>query len=115
MAPVLGVTHLLAFSMNEGGNVNCKVARVPSGPTLSFKVKRFSLAKQVRAVQKRPIDTSSGIFQTAPVVVTNNFGGAEEVRKLVYLPQTNQSSLHNQLTHAVYYFQRYYTIVRLVL
>ncbi|GMH76134.1 hypothetical protein TrVE_jg8673 [Triparma verrucosa] len=78
MAPVLGVTHLLAFSMNEGGNVNCKVARVPSGPTLSFKVKRFSLAKQVRAVQKRPIDTSSGIFQTAPVVVTNNFGGAEE-------------------------------------
>jgi len=78
MAPVLGVTHLLAFSMNEGGNVNCKVARVPSGPTLSFKVKRFSLAKQVRAVQRRPIDTSSGIFQTAPVVVTNNFGGAEE-------------------------------------
>ncbi|GMI23535.1 hypothetical protein TrCOL_g11279 [Triparma columacea] len=77
MGPALGVTHLLAFSMNEGGNVNCKIARLPGGPTLSFKVKRFSLMKQVRAIQRRPIDTSSGIFQSAPVVVTNNFGGAE--------------------------------------
>ncbi|GMH92826.1 hypothetical protein TrVE_jg10818 [Triparma verrucosa] len=91
MAPVLGVTHLLAFSMNEGGNVNCKIARVPSGPTLTFKIKRFSLSKQVRAVQKRPIDTSSGIFQTAPVVVTNNFGGSEEAAHIKLMRITFQN------------------------
>jgi len=77
MGPALGVTHLLAFSMNEGGNVNCKVARLPAGPTLTFKVKRFSLSKHIRAIQRRPIDSSSGIFKSPPVVVTNNFGAGE--------------------------------------
>mmetsp|Transcript_10110 Transcript_10110/g.20482 ORF Transcript_10110/g.20482 Transcript_10110/m.20482 type:complete len:393 (-) Transcript_10110:18-1196(-) len=93
LAPVLGVTHLMAFSMNEGGNVNCKIARAPTGPTLSFKVKRFSLSKQVRAVQKRPIDTStsSGIYQTAPVVVTNNFGGADEAAHIKLMRITFQN------------------------
>ncbi len=79
MAPVLGVTHLVAFSMNEGGNVNCKIARVPAGPTLTFKVKRFSLSRQVRTAQRKPVDMSvnSGMFQSPPVVVTNNFGAAD--------------------------------------
>ena len=93
MAPALGVTHLLAFSMNEGGNVNLKVARMLTGPTLSFKIKRFSLSKQVRAAQKRPVDTStsSGVYQAAPVVVTNNFGGADEAAHIKLMRITFQN------------------------
>jgi ribosome biogenesis protein SSF1/2 len=76
----LGVTHLLAFSLNKGGKLNLKVARLPTGPTLSFKVRQFSLGKQVRALLKRPPDvsTSGGLFQSPPVVVTNNFGGSDD-------------------------------------
>ena len=91
MAPALGVTHLLAFSMNEGGNVNCKIARTPAGPTLTFKVKKFSLARQVRAIQKRPVDTSGPVFMSPPVVVTNNFGGAEAAAHIKLMRITFQN------------------------
>ena len=77
MAPLLGVTHLLIFSMNTGANINLKIARVPAGPTLTFKVKQFTLSKHIRQVQKRPADTAGAIFRSPPVVVTNNFGGQD--------------------------------------
>lgn len=70
----LGVTHILALSQNSS-KVTLRVARSPSGPTLSFRVKRFTLGGQVRSVQRRPYD-SARAFESPPVVVTNNFGDA---------------------------------------
>lgn len=49
------------------------MARAPSGPTLSFRIKRFTLGGQIRAVQRRPYDSSKA-FESPPIVVTNNFG-----------------------------------------
>lgn len=77
MSTVFNVTHLIAFSMNANGNVNCKVGRLQNGPTLTFKVKGFTLTKHVRAAQRRPVDTSQGIYKSSPIVVTNNFGGVD--------------------------------------
>ena len=73
------VTHLLAFSLNKGGTLNLKIARLPTGPTLSFKVRQFSLGKHVRGLLRRPPDVSTGtsLFSSPPVVVTNNFGSAD--------------------------------------
>ena len=70
----LGVTHILAISQN-GSRVTLRMGRTPSGPTLSFRVKRFTLGRQIRSVQRRPYD-SARAFESPPIVVTNNFGDA---------------------------------------
>ena len=70
----LGVTHILAISQNES-RVTLRMGRTPSGPTLSFRIKRFTLGRQIRSVQRRPYD-SARAFESPPIVVTNNFGDA---------------------------------------
>jgi ribosome biogenesis protein SSF1/2 len=68
----MGVTHILAVTQNSN-RVTLRVGRTPGGPTLSFRVKRFTLGRQIRAVQRRPYDSTKA-FESPPVVVTNNFG-----------------------------------------
>ena len=74
LAMPMGVSHILAFSQREE-RVQMRLARVPEGPTMSFRVHRFSLSKHIRATQRRPI-SPSGLYQHSPIVVTNNFGDA---------------------------------------
>ena len=74
----LGVTHILALSQTKS-SVVLRIGRCPDGPTLHFKVLKYSLARQVRALQKRPYE-SPGAYVTAPLVVLNNFGTSEEVQ-----------------------------------
>ena len=74
----LGVTHILALSQTKS-SVVLRIGRCPEGPTLHFKVLKYSLARQVRALQKRPYE-SPGAYVTAPLVVLNNFGTSEEVQ-----------------------------------
>lgn len=59
VAAPMGITHFAFFSSTEK-NTNLKIARIPRGPTLSFKVMGFSLMRQVREMQKRPMDVSVG-------------------------------------------------------
>lgn len=72
LTSTMGITHILCLSQN-GPNVNLRIGRTPVGPTLTFRIKRFTLSRQLRAVQRRPID-SSKIYEHPPIVVTNNFG-----------------------------------------
>jgi len=74
LTSTMGITHILALSQN-GPKVNLRLGRTPAGPTLTFRVKRFTLGRHLRAVQRRPID-SARAFESPPVVVTNNFGDA---------------------------------------
>jgi ribosome biogenesis protein SSF1/2 len=78
VAGQLAVTHILAVSQTKS-NVVFRIGRHPDGPTLHFKVLKYSLARQVRALQKRPYE-SPGAYVTAPLVVLNNFGQSEEVQ-----------------------------------
>ena len=57
--------------------VNLRVARLPGGPTLSFKIRSFSLVREVRAQQKRPFE-SQAAYATAPLVVLDSFGSKEK-------------------------------------
>lgn len=77
----LGVTHFIFFTNTEAGT-NMKIARIPRGPTLSFKVVGYSLMSQVHLIHKRPVDTSAS-FGTKPLVVLNNFTGTEDHIKLM--------------------------------
>jgi ribosome biogenesis protein SSF1/2 len=45
VAPMLGVTHMLAFTLTDAANVHLRMARLPQGPTLTFRVQRYSLMK----------------------------------------------------------------------
>lgn len=55
MCGPLGVSHLLLFSRSESGNTNLRVATTPQGPTLHFRVEKYSLARDVRRAQKHPL------------------------------------------------------------
>lgn len=67
MTGPLGVTHLMLFSRSESGNTNLRVALTPRGPTLNFRVEKYSLCKDVQKSQRRP--KGSGKEQIAPPLV----------------------------------------------
>ena len=46
MAPALGVTHLLAFTLTDVAP-SMRIVRLSAGPTLSFRVERYSLSKDL--------------------------------------------------------------------
>jgi len=72
----LGVSHLMIFKQTQLG-LNVRMIRSPHGPTMTFKVKQFSIAKDIINFQKRPEDVRSGA-QSAPLVILNNFGEEQE-------------------------------------
>jgi len=82
----LGVSHLLMVSQTER-NIVLRIARAKTGPTVHFRVKEYSLARQVRALQKRPME-STAAYSTPPLVVLNNFGSAETQQGMQHLKLT---------------------------
>ncbi|KAF4473114.1 mating SSF1 [Fusarium albosuccineum] len=72
MCGPLGVTHLLLFSRSESGNTNLRVALTPRGPTMNFRVEKYSLCKDVQRAQKHPKGGGKE-FVTPPLLVMNNF------------------------------------------
>lgn len=72
MAGPLGVTHLLLFSRSSNGNTNLRLALTPRGPTLHFRVEKYSLCKDVHKSMKRPKSGGSE-YLSAPLLVMNNF------------------------------------------
>jgi len=70
----LGISHMMAFSQNKE-RLNLRIGKTPQGPTLTFRVHQFSLAKHVQKLQRRPVNTNT-LTANPPIVVTNNFGDA---------------------------------------
>ncbi|KAL1923808.1 uncharacterized protein VTP21DRAFT_8788 [Calcarisporiella thermophila] len=81
VAGQLSVTHFMIFSRTDAGT-NLRIARVPRGPTLTFRVTKYSLTKDVIASQRNPKSPGSE-FKTSPLLVLNNFGGEEKALKLM--------------------------------
>ena len=67
MAGPLGVSHLLLFSRSASGNTNLRLALTPRGPTLHFKVDKYSLCKDVKRAM-RHAKGGGKEFLTAPLV-----------------------------------------------
>lgn len=70
MCGPLGVTHLMLFSRSEGGNTNMRVALAPRGPTLNFRVEKYSLCKDIQKIQRHPKGMGKE-FLAAPLVRTS--------------------------------------------
>lgn len=77
MCGPLGVTQLLLFSRSDSGNVNLRIAAAPRGPTLNFRVERYSLSKDVQRAQKHPMGGGKE-YITPPLLVMNNFNLAQD-------------------------------------
>jgi ribosome biogenesis protein SSF1/2 len=71
---VLGVSHFLMLSATEASKY-VKVCKTPRGPTLSFRVHQYTLAREVLASQRNP-RAPKNAFLSPPLVVLNNFGDA---------------------------------------
>lgn len=80
MAGPLGVTHLLLFSRSESGNTNLRLAKIPHGPTLHFRVEKYSLAKDIMKSLKHP-RAGADDYQLAPLLVMNNFMTSDAERE----------------------------------
>lgn len=78
MAGPLGVTHLMLFTRSSNGNVNLRLAVTPRGPTMHFRVEKYSLCKDVQHSQKRPKSGAADLHTVAPLLVMNNFVSKEE-------------------------------------
>ena len=75
VASSLDVTHILTVKQAGVKNSNqayLRIARIPRGPTLTFKINAFALSNHVKAIQKNPVDFSK-IFDHSPLVILNNF------------------------------------------
>ena len=102
MAGPLGVTHMLIFNQTAAG-INMRILRAPRGPTVTFRVNKFALTGDIMHSARRPT-TPGSEFLTPPMLVLNNFGGAERhVRLLVTVFQNLFPPLHvhtMRLSHA---------------
>lgn len=76
MAGPLGITHLFLFSRSKSGNTNLRIAPTPKGPTLHFKIERYSLSKDVKKAQKYPRGGGKE-YLSPPLLVMNNMVSAE--------------------------------------
>ena len=81
MAGPLGVSHMLIFNQSDAG-INMRVLRCPRGPTVTFRVNKYSLVSDIMHSSRRPIAPGTE-FTTPPLLVLNNFGGEERHLKLL--------------------------------
>ncbi|KAI1260599.1 Brix domain-containing protein [Xylariaceae sp. FL1019] len=71
MTGPLGVTHLLLFSRSDAGNTNLRITTTPRGPTLHFRVEKYSLARDVRRAQRHPRGGGKE-YDTSPLLIMND-------------------------------------------
>ncbi|EFN84610.1 Protein Peter pan [Harpegnathos saltator] len=81
VASVLHVSHMCIFTKTELG-MYLKLSRLPRGPTLTFKIHNFSLARDVVSMLKKQLVYEEA-FKTFPLVVLNNFSGEGMHLKLI--------------------------------
>ncbi|VDL80931.1 unnamed protein product [Nippostrongylus brasiliensis] len=68
---VLGVTNMMVLTSSDT-SVQLRMMRFNQGPTLTFRVHEYSLARHILSMQKRPL-VHQKLFERPPLVVMNGF------------------------------------------
>lgn len=76
LAGPLNVTHLVMFTRTELGPY-LRLCRFPRGPTLTFRINGYSLARDVRSGLKRQV-TYERQYANHPLLVLNGFSGDDD-------------------------------------
>ncbi|CAG8441854.1 9447_t:CDS:2 [Acaulospora morrowiae] len=98
VAGQLGVTHFSIFTQTENGT-NFRLARTPRGPTLCFKVLKYSLIRDILSAQINPKSLNSE-FKTPPLLVLNNFGKEKHFELMANMFQSMYPSINMNLADA---------------
>lgn len=77
IATQVRVTHFWILSATQRAPY-LRIGRVPQGPTLTFRIVEYTLAADVRAIQRRPTSLQERDFEQPPLLVLNNFSNAKE-------------------------------------
>ena len=79
VAGLFGVTHMVVFSQTDK-SCYLRILKNPKGPTITFKIDDYSLAKDVIKYQqnKRNSKIFSKELQNAPLLIMNGFGNRPE-------------------------------------
>ncbi|PAV72848.1 hypothetical protein WR25_19018 isoform A [Diploscapter pachys] len=78
---VLGVNNMLVLTLSDNA-AQLRFIRFPQGPTLTFRIVEYTLARHVISSQKRPI-ASDKLFTHSPLVVMNGFNDDASKRHLL--------------------------------
>lgn len=81
LSGVFHVSHMCLFT-RSAKSMSLKIARMPQGPTLTFRVHSFILAKDVLSSLKKQIVEESA-FKHPPLVILNSFSGEGNHMKLM--------------------------------
>jgi ribosome biogenesis protein SSF1/2 len=81
LSGIFHVSHMTLFTRSEK-SMSLKIARLPKGPTLSFRVHSFILSKDVLSSLKKQI-VEEGAFKHPPLVILNSFTGEGNHMKLM--------------------------------
>ncbi len=79
-AGIFGVSHMMMFTQSEHANY-MRIVKNPKGPTLTFKINEYSLAKDiVKFVQdnKKQSKIFTSTLQSAPLLIMNGFQSRAE-------------------------------------
>ncbi|KAK7590161.1 hypothetical protein V9T40_001774 [Parthenolecanium corni] len=73
ISSALKVSHMFIFTQSEIGPY-LRIARLPQGPTLMFRIHNYSLGRDVISALKKQM-TNKKLFSHAPLAILNNFSG----------------------------------------
>lgn len=99
LSGIFHVSHMVLFTRSEK-SMSMKIARMPKGPTLSFRVQSFILAKDVLSSMKKQF-VEEEAFKHPPLVVLNSFTGEGNHMKLMahtfqnMFPSINLTTVRN--------------------
>lgn len=81
IASLLNVTHMVTFTKTDKA-AYMRLCRLPRGPTLTYKICEYALARDVRSSLRKPL-VYSGLFQLSPLIVMNAFSSEQLEVKLM--------------------------------
>lgn len=81
LSGIFHVSHMCLFTRSPK-SMSLKIARMPQGPTLTFRVQSFILAKDVLSSLKKQIVEETA-FKHPPLVILNSFSGEGNHMKLM--------------------------------
>ncbi|EFJ48848.1 hypothetical protein VOLCADRAFT_60049, partial [Volvox carteri f. nagariensis] len=96
VAGPLGVSHFIMMSATENSSY-VKLAKTPRGPTVTMRIRSYSLIRDVQAAAIRP-RVPVNAFKTTPLVVMNGFSGNDTLRLLTSMFQGMFPALNVQRT-----------------
>ncbi|MES1918781.1 hypothetical protein MHBO_000690 [Bonamia ostreae] len=72
----------ITYLTKNGENLNLKIIKLPKGPTFLFRVKEFTLVKDIAKITKK-FNNNNNLYFFHPLVLFKNFDGVDDEKQLL--------------------------------